>query len=292
MVGSTVDAEVDVLTGVFVVVLPRSCVNTAEQKEIADMIARVGAKPSGGVKPGRGDLVVVGRAPLERYRTQLNAHVKRFKTDVDVLTCDWLESCLLCNGHKQPLPRHYVYMCINTAIALAGAEGRDECAAADMRVAHVTPAWFLHSADADHTLGTIQSTAQHDASCGCRYGTDMQLEPSVQDTRVMLLQQVPLIDECARKTKVLEGGSRGRRKDTELQAAAERRPAAATLQQFSHMLHQSPVPQIHHIAARASLLGQRIVLLFLPMELTQELPATQVCHHACLLRQMGCSMPR
>ena len=36
----------------------------------------------------------------------------------------------------------------------------------------------------------------------------MQLEPSIQDTRVMLLQQVPLIDECAVKAKLLEAGHR------------------------------------------------------------------------------------
>lgn len=105
----------------------------------------------------------------------------------------------------------------------------------------------------------------------------MQLEPSLQDTRVMLMQQVPLIDECAVKAKLLAAGPRGMTRELELQAAAERRPSTAELQRFALALHESDVPQVQRIAASASLLGRRIVLLWLPMELAQQALAAQVC---------------
>eukprot|EP00892_Ulva_mutabilis_P006390 jgi/Ulvmu1/4122/UM019_0101.1 len=233
MVESDAPAEMQALEGMYIVVLPQSCVNAAEQRELADMIARAGAKPSGGVKPGRGDRVIVGQAPAARYRAQLNAHIKRCGTDVDVLTADWLQSCLLCGGDKQPLPRHFVHMSASTALALASADGRDE------------------------------------------YGTDLQLEPSVQDTRVMLLQQVPRIDECAIKAKVLAAAPRARTRELEQSAAAERHVSADALQSFARTLRDSDAPQVRAIASLASLLGRRIVLLFLPMDITRGLPAVQ-----------------
>lgn len=128
MVASDAPAEVQALQGAHIVVLPQSCTNAQEQKDLADMIARAGAKPSGAVKPGRGDRVIVGRAPRARYRVPLNNHIKRFKADVGVLTCSWLESCLLCNSDRPPLPRHYIHISTNTALALAAAPDRDECA--------------------------------------------------------------------------------------------------------------------------------------------------------------------
>lgn len=127
MVESDARTESQALQGSHIVVLPQSYADAEEHKELADLIARAGAQPSGSVKPGRGDRVIVGRAPRARYRAQLNAHVKRHGTDVDVLTCDWLESCLLCNADKQPLPRHFIHICTNTALALAAASDRDAC---------------------------------------------------------------------------------------------------------------------------------------------------------------------
>lgn len=153
MVESDARMENQALQGMHIVVLPQSCANTQEQKELADLVARAGAEPSGAVKPGRGDRVIVGRAPRARYRVQLNAHIKRHGADVDVLTCDWLESCLLCNADKRPLPRHFVHICTNTALALAAASDRDECGSTQLRCVHrPTHARIIRHSDTSLTV--------------------------------------------------------------------------------------------------------------------------------------------
>lgn len=141
--------------------------------------------------------------------------------------------------------------------------GPEQLQCADLQLARVGEA---------HAMWRVQ----RDPHMLRRYGTDMQLEPSLADTRVMLQQLVPLIDECAVKARLLAAGPRGMTPQLEREAAEERRPSTAELQRFALDVRECTAPAAQRIAATAALLGRRLVLLWLPMEIRAETLAAQV----------------